>query len=124
MKTSIAAATAAAVLALPGAALAHPADVPQPPVFPTYEGPGATHVLVSAPSATPQPPVFPTYEGPGATHVLAPPKATTTSHVSAPSSDDGTGTLAVVLIAGGAALAAAGTGFAAGRVRLQRQQAA
>jgi hypothetical protein len=122
MKTSIAAITAAAMLAVPGTALAGPADSPSAP-FRTYVGPTPAHPLTAIPK--PLPPVFPTYEGPSATHVLPPPKASaTTSRLSAPQGDDGTGTLAVVLIAGGAALAAAGTGFAAGRVRLQRQQTA
>jgi hypothetical protein len=113
MKTSIAALTAAAVLAVPGAALAHPADTPpkSPP-----DGATVTQRVVEPPNrglAQYRPAAIQAAEREAQARLAA--------ASGSGGSGDGTDTLTVVLIAGGAALAAAGTGFAAGRTRLQRQ---
>jgi hypothetical protein len=105
MKTTIAALTSAAVLAVPGAALARPADTP----------PKSPPADASTPGRIVEPPNRATV--PFDTSSIAP----ATASVATPDDGDGLGTLAVVLIAGGAAVAAAGSGFAAGRVRVQRR---
>lgn len=112
MKTSIAALTAAAVLAVPGAALARPADTPtkSPP-----DGVIVTQRVVEPPNrglAQYRPAAIQAAEREGQARLAA------TSSVA---DGGGTDTLVVVLIAGGAALAAAGAGFAAGRTRMHGQ---
>src|SRR3954454_21867296 len=135
MKTCIAAVTSAVVLAVPGAALARPADTaPDVPKIPTT-GTAAGSTVVPT-DRLHRPPNFPTAAG--ASRPAAQPPNTGTAQyrpaaiaaqqpaaarsVAGQNGDtDGTGTLTVILIAGGAALAAAGSGFAAGRMRVQRQ---
>jgi hypothetical protein len=107
----------AAMLALPAGALAVPADSHSQPVKDYTMNAATGEYAPSVHSAAPAPPTWPVNP-----QLLTAPRVESSSMGQPSPGGDGTGTLLVVLIAGGAAAAAGCTGYAIARMPRMRGQ--